>query len=72
MNSRIQNESSNYLNKIGQLFWGFEVKVVGCSKEQWEWRETGGLGFTGFGGKSVVGTSGVSPSGLIVLEKWHK
>nr|GEW11140.1 hypothetical protein [Tanacetum cinerariifolium] len=21
----------------GQLFWGFEVKVVGCSREQWEW-----------------------------------
>nr|GEV55779.1 hypothetical protein [Tanacetum cinerariifolium] len=38
----------------GQWFWGFEVKVVGCSREQWEWRETGGLGFTGVGGKSVV------------------
>nr|GFA72279.1 hypothetical protein [Tanacetum cinerariifolium] len=37
-----------------QWFWGFEVKVVGCSREQWEWRETGGLGFTGVGGKSVV------------------
>nr|GEW78977.1 hypothetical protein [Tanacetum cinerariifolium] len=36
-----------------QWFWGFEVKVVGCSKEQWEWRETGGLGFTGVGRKSV-------------------
>nr|GEU72153.1 hypothetical protein [Tanacetum cinerariifolium] len=39
---------------IGQWFWGFEVKVVGCSREQWEWRETGGLGFTGVGGKFVV------------------
>nr|GEV91541.1 zinc finger, CCHC-type [Tanacetum cinerariifolium] len=38
----------------GQWFWGFEVKVVGCSREQWEWRETGGLRFTGVGGKSVV------------------
>nr|GEV29536.1 hypothetical protein [Tanacetum cinerariifolium] len=37
-----------------QWFWGFEVKVVGCSREQWEWRETGGLGFTGVGGKSIA------------------
>nr|GEY27904.1 hypothetical protein [Tanacetum cinerariifolium] len=50
----LSNNSLHFL-KMSQLFWGFEVKVVGCGREQWEWRETGGLGFTGFGGKFVVG-----------------
>nr|GEX56168.1 ribonuclease H-like domain-containing protein [Tanacetum cinerariifolium] len=27
------------------------VTAVGCSREQWEWRETGGLGFSGMAGK---------------------
>nr|GEX94284.1 hypothetical protein [Tanacetum cinerariifolium] len=41
------------MEAYGQWFWGFEVKVVGCSREQWEWRETRRLWFTGVGRKSV-------------------
>nr|GEX59914.1 hypothetical protein [Tanacetum cinerariifolium] len=36
-----------------QWFWGFEVNVVGCSREQWEWRETEGERDFRFGGKNV-------------------
>nr|GEY00512.1 retrovirus-related Pol polyprotein from transposon TNT 1-94 [Tanacetum cinerariifolium] len=47
-----------------QGFWGFEVKVVGCSREQWEWREwrekevAGVMGTVRFGNDHVAAILG--------------
>nr|GEU67333.1 putative reverse transcriptase domain-containing protein [Tanacetum cinerariifolium] len=59
----------------GQWFYGFEVEVVGCSREQWEWQETGGLGFSGDGGKnytvySILNVGGNRGIGLFNLQLW--